>query len=77
MGNHSDTGIKRDEPVALVRATAIAGASQFAILVIGLVVAISFFPKSSSASVVLFIGTIMVSQPRRRYAGCECRALHP
>jgi hypothetical protein len=42
MGNHSDTGIKRDEPVALVRATAIAGASQFAILVIGLVVAISF-----------------------------------
>lgn len=61
MGNHSDTGIKRDEPVALVRATAIAGASQFAILVIGLVVAISFFPKSPSASVVLFIGTIMVS----------------
>lgn len=61
MGKHFDAGIKKDEPVALVRATAMVGAAQLAILAIGLVVAISFFAKSPSASVALFIGAIMVS----------------
>ncbi|MDO4436578.1 MAG: DUF2142 domain-containing protein [Coriobacteriaceae bacterium] len=60
MGKHSDAGMQKDEPVVLVRAMAMVGAVQLAILVIGLVVAFFFFAKSPSASVILFIGASMV-----------------